>query len=176
MEMSKNKESTTEIIFIVVWSLLLSMFVLKSIYSCVKRGLLFVVFLWCTFVLLTPIPEGGIIFSYPLEHFAGVHMAISQSIVFLVACTGLLVFRYLQKRGRVIVDVTSNYLLRLIRGPRDVIVLLLLSTISTFAFTFLLQEVLNETRSEVIVPTAITGGMLTLFWLIYVWRLRIKNL
>lgn len=166
-------------IVIVVITLIKAYFTIRSksragTKNAIRTGLLvgikYTILLWCTFVILTPIPEGGIIFSYPFQEFVQVHMAITQTVVLVLASTILLVY---YKKG--LTRKYKNWLHELIdqsASPRmNFIVVAFISAVATFAYTFIAQEVLTDKKKEVFIAASIVGVLFTILWFLYVGRL-----
>ena len=95
----KMKQNNIErILFIIAWVVLFIIFLVKTYCNNATEGFSFTVYVWCTLVVLTPIPEGGIIFSYPLQEFGNIHMVISQACILIFALIGLYFYKYVFKR------------------------------------------------------------------------------
>lgn len=188
-----DRKKIQSIAFLVTWIVFLCIALIKIFLSGFMIGLQYTLLLWCTLVVLTPIPEGGIIVSYPLQEFVEVHMAVSQSFVLLFSC--IILFLYYKKK---FAPKGSNWLLRLMKNSpssdiaalnksnnwinvlldgqlKTFVVIAFVSAVATFAYTFLAQEVLNEKRLEVIISSSIVGVLFTLLWFVLVGRLGYRN-
>ena len=71
-------------------------FILLFVYYGYKRGtkygFLLSVFIWAFFVCTTPIPEAGLLLSFPLKHFFDIPMDISQIFISIFALILLYLF------------------------------------------------------------------------------------
>ena len=71
-------------------------FILLFVYYGYKRGtkygFLLSAFIWAFFVCTTPIPEAGLLLSFPLKHFFDVPMDISQIFISIFALVLLYLF------------------------------------------------------------------------------------
>ena len=74
-----------EIVFWVVWSLFLVYFLFKLWKTSIKHSAFVTLFLWATLVLFTPIPEAGIIISFPLYKLFGIGLLVTQIVATAIA-------------------------------------------------------------------------------------------
>ena len=156
--------------FFVTWVLFLIVAIIKAIMTDVAMGLQYTLLLWCTLVIFTPIPEGGILVSYPLQEFTGLHMVISQSLVFVVSSI-VLVFHYHGKFA----SGSSNLLLDFTNSQKKILIVALFSVISTFAITIVIHEALNNKQPEIIITATFIGVLFSVLWVLYIYRMGYRS-
>lgn len=90
---NKKKEEIQLYIFDIVSILFLCLFLFYGYIKGTKYGLCLSIFVWSIFVCTTPIPEAGLLLSFPLKHFFHISMEQSQIIISAFAL-GLLYLFY----------------------------------------------------------------------------------
>lgn len=152
------------IFFIIAWVVLLIIFLVKTYCSNAKEGLFYTFYVWCTLVVLTPIPEGGIIFSYPLQEFVDIHMVITQACILCIALIGLYLYKYVFKR-----KFGKNWILSQINSCKKFLLVAFLSALGTFAITIGIQEILEDKRTNIIIISFVVGVSVSIIWAYYLY-------
>jgi hypothetical protein len=158
-----------DITFLVVWILLLFIFVYKMVRVGVKNGLISTILLWSTLVVLTPIPEAGIIITYPVYRYGGVHVVLTQFFVTILAFSIMFVCRNHSVSK-------TNYLLQTFNTKYVFVLACVLSIGATLAFSNSIQYVLVKNTDGVdnSVYVYLTIGIIQSVAYILLWYL-VKN-
>lgn len=94
LEQLSQKEMIHSYIFDYLSLLFLLMFFYFSFIKNIEYGFSTMIFIWAFLVCSVPIPQVGLLLTFPLKHLLGVSMDISQFIVSMVALMTLGIFHY----------------------------------------------------------------------------------
>ncbi len=124
-------------------------FIIIFIFYTYKKGSLYggyiTVVIWAFFVTLTPVPEAGLLLTFPIKHFFGINMYISQIIISLLAIL-ILIYTYYVKPiiiksspiGKIFMYIVKNKLYSI----------LFISIISSIIGSYLLDELLKYIENK----------------------------
>lgn len=124
-------------------------FLIIFIFYTYKRGSLYggyiTIVIWAFFVTLTPIPEAGLLLTFPIKHFFGINMYISQIVISLLAIAILIYVYYVKPNiiknspiGKIFMYIVKNKLYSI----------LFISIISSIIGSYLLDELLKYIENK----------------------------
>lgn len=99
---SLTKENIHSYTFDIISAMFICIFIYFTYARGVKYGFQAMVFIWALLVCAVPFPQAGLLLTFPIKHFSGISMDISQLVISLFGMLILLYFyltqiRFLQK-------------------------------------------------------------------------------
>ena len=124
-------------------------FIIIFIFYTYKKGSLYggyiTVVIWAFFVTLTPVPEAGLLLTFPIKHFFGINMYISQIVISLLAIL-ILIYTYYVKPVIIKSSPIGKIFMYIVKNKLYTI--LFISIISSIIGSYLLDELLKYIENK----------------------------
>ena len=108
-----EKQKTYLLIYDVIAVTFLILLIIYSSYNGYVRGFVKTLFIWAFFVIGTPVPEAGLLFTLPLKRYLKIPLQISQIIVSLLSII-ILTYSYLCEKQTIKTYLIGTLFLKII--------------------------------------------------------------
>lgn len=135
-----DKEKINVWIFDVIASTFLILFFIFTYQKGVKHGFEKLSFIWSLLVCAIPVPQAGLLLTYPLKHFFDIGMGFSQAIISLIGLCVLYVF-YMCRRKFLSGLSLGRFFLRIVN--KKLYAIMAFSIVATISASYLIDEILD---------------------------------